>query len=464
MTGERGRLLAPIFTTDELLAATSDDAWLRAILDVEVALAEVQADAGVIPPVAAQAIAAAAGRVPSSATTATVVATTVDATFDLAALGEAARLGGNPVIPVVAALTDLVGDDHGAWVHWGATSQDVLDTALSLVLRRGVRLVDADLGRAADACARLAEEHRRTLMTGRTLLQPSLPVTFGLTAAGWLVGLLDARAHLRLADSHLAVQLGGASGTLASLGEHGPSVVAALATRLDLEEPLLPWHTARQRTVGLATSLGIAAGSAGKIAADVALLMQAEVGEVAEPAAPGRGASSAMPQKRNPVLAAEALAAARRAHALVPVALQSLVAEHQRPLFGWHAEWSSIGELLALAGGAAARTREIVEGLTVDVDRMAANLDAVPGLLSERLTLALSPGLGRERARRLVTEAVQRSTNEDVTLERALLDQPDIAGAVDAGELASWLDPAGYLGAADVFIDRALAAHREGRT
>jgi len=443
LTGAHGRLLAPIFTTDELLAATSDEAWLRAILDVETALAEVQAGAGIMPAAAADAIAAAA-----------------EGAFDLAALGEAARLGGNPVIPVVSALTDAAGADAGEWVHWGATSQDVLDTAMALVLRRGVRLVDADLGRAADACAGLAEEHRGTLTTGRTLLQPSLPVTFGLTAAGWLVGLLDAREHLRLAASHLAVQLGGASGTLASLGDRGPSVVAALAVRLDLEEPLLPWHAARQRTAGLAASLGIAAGSAGKIAADVALLMQAEVGEVGEPAAPGRGASSAMPQKRNPVLASEALAAARRAHALVPVALQSLVAEHQRALSGWHAEWSSIGELLALAGGAVARTREIVEGLTVDVDRMAANLDAVPGLLSERLALVLSPRLGRGPARRLVTEAVQRAAGGDVTLDRALLDQPEVARVVDAAELARLLDPAGYLGATDLFIDRALAAHR----
>ncbi len=383
MPGDRGWLIAPIFTTDTLLAATSDEAWLQALLDVEVALAEAEAEVGVIPESSARAIATVA----------------VAASFDTGELGRAARLGGNPVIPLVAALRERVGGDAAADVHRGATSQDIVDTAGVLLARRAVSEIDADLGRAATACAALADAHRTTVTMGRTLLQPAVPVTFGLTAAGWLVGLLDARAELRRAVAGLAVQLGGAAGTLASLGGDGPAVIAAFARRLDLAEPVLPWHTARQRTAVLAAALGIAAGTAAKLAGDVALLMQAEVGEVSEPAAPGRGGSSAMAHKRNPVLASEALAAADRAQALLPLFFRSLAGEHQRALAAWHAEWSSLADLLAFAGGAVARAREVAEGLTVDSERMAANVDAHAH------------------------------------------------------------DPADHLGSADAFIDRALAAH-----
>ena len=213
-------------------------------------------------------------------------------------------------------------------------------------------------------------------MLGRTLLQPAVPVSFGLTSAGWLVGFLDAREELRRAVVGLAAQLGGAAGTLASLGPDGPAVVAAFARRVDLAAPLIPWHTARQRPAMLAAALGVAAGTAAKLAVDVAHLMQAEVGEVAEPSAPGRGASSAMSHKRNPVLATEVIAAADRALVMVPIFLRSLMGEHQRPLATWHAEWSSLADLIALSGGAVARSREIAEGLTVDAERMADNLAA----------------------------------------------------------------------------------------
>ena len=358
MPGDHRSLIAPIFTTDELIAATSDRAWLQALLDVEVALAEAEAEVGLIPVPAATAIAQVA---------------TLEA-FDTAELGQAARLGGNPVIPLVAALRERVGVDVAADVHRGATSQDIIDTAMVVLIRRTAPLIGSDLGRAADACARLASDHRATAMLGRTLLQPAVPITFGLTAAGWMIGLDDAHRELDRAVEGLTAQLGGAAGTMADLGPSGPAVLAGLARRLHLPEPVLPWHTARQRTAVVASALGVAAGTAAKLSGDVALLMQAEVGEAAEPVEPGRGGSSAMTYKRNPVLATEAIAAADRAMAIVPLFLRGLTGEHQRPLATWHVEWSSIADLLALAGGAVARGREVAEGLTVDAERMRANL------------------------------------------------------------------------------------------
>jgi 3-carboxy-cis,cis-muconate cycloisomerase len=412
-------LFAPITTTDELIAATSDRAWIQAMLDAEAALAHAEAALGVIPAAAAAAIAAACDA----------------SAFDAGRLGRAGRAGGNPVIPLVAALTERVAPDARTWVHWGATSQDILDTAAVLIAARCLSVIDQHLTGLADACAALAEEHRSTLMLGRTLLQPALPITFGLKAAGWMVAVLDTRRSLTGAGDRLAAQLGGAAGTLASLGDRGPEVATAFAARLGLGVPVLPWHAARQRMAELACSLGIVAGTAAKISMDVALLMQAEVGEALEPAGPGRGGSSTMPHKRNPVGAAAVDAAARRAHALVPVMLGALVAQHERALGGWHAEWETLSELLTLAGGAAARTAETVSGLEIHPEVMAANLARTPAVMTERVVFALAPELGREAA----------------------------TAAALAQEDAEMPDPAGYLGATNTWIDRALALYREER-
>jgi 3-carboxy-cis,cis-muconate cycloisomerase len=351
-------LLGPILTTDELLAVTSDRAWLQALLEVEVALALAQAELGVI-------TTSSAARIEEAAD--------LEA-LDIGELGRAARLGGNPVIPLVAALRSRVGADSSEDVHRGATSQDIIDTAMVLIVSRTVPMIVSDLGRSADAAAALVREHRHTPMIGRTLLQPAVAVTFGLVAAGWMVGLDEARTELSRAADGLTVQLGGPAGTLAGFGDRGPAVVAALARHLGLAEPVMPWHTTRQRVAVLASVLGIAAGTAAKLAGDVSLLMQPEVAEVAEPAAPGRGASSAMAHKRNPVLATEVLTAAAKANALVPLFLRSVSGELQRPLSSWHAEWLSMADLLALAGGAVARVRVVTEGLVVDPERMATNL------------------------------------------------------------------------------------------
>ncbi len=440
LTGNR--LFAPIFIPDEFLAATGDAAWLQALLDAEAALAWAEAECGVVPGAAAEAIAACC-----QATR-----------FDPAALGRAARSDGNPVIPLVSALRGEVAATARSWVHWGATSQDILDTAAMLVAARTVALIDAELVRLAEACAALARTHRDTVMAGRTLLQQALPITFGLKAAGWLAGVDDARIQLGAARAGLAVQLGGAAGTLASLGSAGPAVLAAFARRLGLAEPLLPWHTARQRISGLAGALGTVAGTAAKISADVVLLAQTEVAEVAEQTP---GGSSTLPHKRNPAVAVAVAAAARRAHGLVPVLLGALVAEHERAVGAWQAEWESLSELLALVGGAAGRTGDLVEGLRVHRDAMAANLATTGGvLLAERVVLTLASITGDQTAARIgVDQAVEDAGRRTDGFAAALSEHPLVGSVLSRSQIDELLDPAGYLGATAIWIERALAAH-----
>jgi 3-carboxy-cis,cis-muconate cycloisomerase len=440
------RLFGPTFTTDALADAVSDQAWVQAMLDVEAALAAAEERAGILPAGTAAGIAAGC---------------TVDR-FDIAALGRAAAGAGNPVIPLVAALSRAVPPEASGWVHWGATSQDVLDTAMVLLARRGLDLVLSDLAAIAAACARLSHEHRQTVMLGRTFLQPAVPITFGLKAAGWLVAVLDARRRLaELRASGLAVQLGGAAGTLASLGADGPRVVRLMAEELALAEPALPWHSARGRIAEVGAALGVTCGVMGKIARDVALLMQAEVGEAAEPTAPGRGGSSSMPHKQNPVAAMAVEAGVRRAHALVGVLLGAMLQEHERAVGGWHAEWETVGELFRLSAGAVFRVREVVDRLRVDPARMRANLDATRGLpLSEHVALWLARRMGRGEARALVERAIQRCRTSGRHLRDELLAEPSITTHFTPAELDEALDPARYLGATQVFIDRALALYR----
>jgi 3-carboxy-cis,cis-muconate cycloisomerase len=441
-----GGLFAPILTTDELLAATGDRAWLQALLDVEAALAGAESDLGIIPAEAAEAIAGCC----------------VAERYDPAQLGRAARLGGNPVIPLVAALRAAVAAEAGDSVHRGATSQDILDSAAMVITRQAFELIDRDLARLAAALSGLADRHRDTLMAGRTLLQQALPITFGFKAAGWLVEVVDVRSQVTAVKSRLAVQLGGAVGTLASLGDDGPAVAARLATRLGLAEPVMPWHTGRQRMAEVAAALGLAAGTAAKIAMDVALLMQTEVAEAFEPAAPGRGGSSTLPHKRNPVGAAAVSAAARRVHALLPVVYGGMIQEHERAVGGWQAEWQTLTELLQLAGGAVARVVETIEGLEVDGQAMAGNLARTGGLLmAERVTSALARTMGHADATRTVQDAGRRIATSGRSFAVELLDDPAVAGVLSAAALEELLDPGGYLGATATFIDRALRAHRE---
>jgi 3-carboxy-cis,cis-muconate cycloisomerase len=438
-------LFGPLLSTPALLEAVGDEAWVAAMLAFEGALARAEASLGLVPADAAEEISrvCAAGGI------------------DPAAVGRGVAEAANPAIPLLREITARLPQDAAAHLHRGATSQDVVDTAAMLVSRDALGLVIGDLDAAVAAAAGLARAHRGTVMAGRTLLQQAVPITFGLKAAGWLVGLADARDGLLAVRADLAVQLGGAAGTLAPLGAGGAAVVGALATELGLAEPVLPWHSARGRVARLGATLAIATGSAAKVALDVALLMQTEVAEAGEPAAPGRGGSSAMPQKRNPVLAVEINAAARRSSALAGVLLGALAAEHERAAGGWQAEWETLRDLLLLAGGAAARIRETLAGLEVHPGRMRANLDAGGGvLLAERVSARLAGALGRTQAHERVAAAVRAATTGDGIagggFAGALAADPVVAAALEPGELTGLLDPAGYLGCTDAFIDRAL--------
>jgi 3-carboxy-cis,cis-muconate cycloisomerase len=465
-------------------ADTGDQAWLTAMLQTEAALARALERAGLAPPGAGAAVteAARAGAI------------------DAAELGRQAALTGNPVPALVRALARCVPAYAAAAVHKGATSQDIIDTAAMLLARRALAAAAADMAAAADATAALAARHRDTVMIGRTLLQQAVPVTFGLVTAGWLTGLDEARAGLdRVRAGRLAVQFGGAAGTLASLGADGPRVAALLAGELGLPLPVLPWHTDRLRIVEVAASCAGAAAVLGKIARDVTLLAQSEVGEVREGEAevsegesgvaevregesevaevregdePGagarRGGSSAMPQKRNPVAAIAILGCTRQVPGLLATLTAAAEQEHQRAAGAWHSEWEPFSVLLRLTGSAASWGAELLAGLTANPARMRANLDAAGGFpLAERVSGLLAPAVGAVAAHDLVAEASAAAAAAGLPLRTALLGDPDLRGRLDAAGVApaqveAALDPASYLGAAGEFVDAALAAHRAG--
>ncbi len=428
-----------------------DPAWLQAMLDAEAALARAGATAGVLPVSYAEAIAAQcrADR------------------YDVAALGRDAAEVGNPVVPAVRALTARVraaaGDDAAGWVHFGATSQDVLDTATCIVVRRALAAIEDDLRRAADSAARLAREHRTTPMAGRTLLQHASPTTFGLAAATWLAGLDEAAAGLGSAAAQLPAQLGGATGTAASLGTRGVAVLESFAGHLSLAEPVVPWHTVRIPVARVAAALGIAAGAAAKVAGDVVLLAQTEIGEVSE-GNPVRGGSSTMPHKRNPVAAVSTLAGARQAPGLVATVLASMQQEHQRAAGAWHAEWQPLRALLVATGSAAAWLADCLADLRVDPARMRAGVDLTRGLvLAERVATALQPAVGRLAAHELVEAAARRASDEQRDLLDVLLRTPPVRDHLGEDELRRLMDPTTYLGSASAFIDRAVDRHTELR-
>jgi 3-carboxy-cis,cis-muconate cycloisomerase len=446
----------------------SDQAWLRAMLDTEAALARAVERAGLAPEGAGAAVTRAA----------------VPGNFDAAELGALAALTGNPVPALARALAARVPRSAAGAVHRGATSQDIVDTAAMLMARQAIDVITADLSSAAQAAARLAGEHRSTIMIGRTLLQQAVPVTFGLVAAGWLAALDDAWAGLtRVRAERLAVQFGGAAGTLASLDEAGPRVAALLAEELGLALPVLPWHTNRLRVLELSAVLAGAAAALGKIARDVTLLAQSEVAEVHDgpggsPGGPGdsgsspkRGGSSAMPHKQNPVAAIAILGCTKRVPGLLATMAAAAEQELQRAAGAWHAEWEPLADLLRLTGSAASWAAELLGGLAVDPARMSANLAATGGLpLAEHVTSLLADMLGRPAAHDLVAEAGARAVAAGLPLRDVLLGLPQSAQRLEeAGitpeQIEAALDPAGYLGAAGEFIDAALAAHatmREG--
>jgi 3-carboxy-cis,cis-muconate cycloisomerase len=452
-------LLSPVRAGTPVEAATGDEAWLQAMLDAEAALARAQASLGTLPKEAAEIIsgAADAGR------------------LDLRALALAARETANPVVGLVKAFTAVVAEadpQAAEYVHRGSTSQDVLDTGAMLVAGRALRIIRADLTRTARALAVLAARHRDTLAVGRTLALHAVPTTFGLKAAGWRKLVLDAEARLaRVAEGGLPVSLGGAAGTLAgyleyaAAGGDGPHpdpggyadrLLDAYAAETGLARPVLPWHALRTPVADLASALAFTAGALGKIAVDVQSLARTEVGEVAEPGARGRGSSSAMPHKRNPVLATLVRSAALQVPALSAALTQCLVCEDERSAGAWHAEWQLLRECLRLTGGAAHTAVELAEGLRVRPGRMRANLDMTGSqVVSERVAAHLAPLLGRARAQELLTEAAQAASAGGRPLAEVLAGRPDLpAGVTD--RLTELCDPAAYTGAAAALVDRAL--------
>ena len=443
-------LFRPIFVPDRIREAVGGRAWLQAMLDAEGALAAAEARTGLIPEKAAKAI--------DSRCDARL--------FDPEEIGHQGRAAGNPVPPLVRALTAAiseVSEDAARYVHKGATSQDITDTAAMLVVKRALDLILAELDEISSACARLAESHRDTIMAGRTLLQQALPTTFGLKAAGWLVSVLEARKMLlEVRSSRLAAQLGGAAGTLASLGDSGISVLEEFARELDLAEPVAPWHTDRTRVAEVGGALSLVAGALGKISLDVILLSQTEVAEVAEPSNGGRGGSSTLPHKRNPILSVTAAASARRVVDVARTLQAAMAQEHERAAGAWHSEWEALSDALALTGGAAAAVRKVTEGLQVHPKKMRENLDATGGLLlAENVTTVAAERLGRLKAHDLVQMVARRAADGKRPFREELLGNGEIREVLSEEEIDAALDPTGYLGSAGTFVDRALARYRE---
>jgi 3-carboxy-cis,cis-muconate cycloisomerase len=443
-------LFSPLFVPSPLAEAVGDRAWLQAMLDAEAALARAEARAGMIPTSAAEAIASccSADR------------------FEADTISFQARQVGNPVEPLVRALRGLVAGDAAHHVHYGTTSQDILDTAGMLIVRRTLILIEDDLACLTGLLVRLADEHRQTLMVGRTLLQHALPTTFGLKAAHWLAGVLRARTVLlRLHDDVLAVELGGAAGTLASLGAAGVTVLHDFAEQLQLAEPTLPWHTERTRIVEIGAALALVSGSLDKIALDVVLLAQTEVGEVSEGGDGRRGGSSTLPHKRNPVGAVLTRACVREAQANAEVLMRTMAQEHERAAGAWHSEWQALSAALAFTGGAAAWLREVLEGLEVRPERMRENLESTHGLImSEHVVSLLATRMGREEANDLVRSLSRRASDGRESLKEILLGDPTVSKHLSPDAIERAMDPASYLGSAGTFIDRTLALYQSGET
>ena len=440
-------LLAPMLSSAAMRAVCDDVAYLQHMLDFEAALARAETATGVIPASAAGPIAKACKA----------------SAFDLAALAEAAAPSGNLAIPLVKVLTAEVAKadaDAARYVHWGATSQDVIDTAGMLTLRAAIDALPPDLDRAIAGFAKLARQHRNTAAVARTWLQHALPMPFGLKLAEYAAALHRSRKRLqRLRNDGLALQFGGAAGTLAALGDKGMVVAERLAQELKLPLPDAPWHTHRDRIAEAASVFAMLTGTCGKIARDVSLLMQTDVAEAFEPSGEGRGGSSTMPHKRNPVAAATALAAATMAPNLAATIFAAQVQDHERSAGPWQAEWPTLPSLLLVTSGALAAIVDIAEGLQVDVARMRVNLDATGGLImAEAVTMALAEKIGKSEAHHLVEAASKKAVTEKKGLREVLTKDPKVTAHVSADRLAKLFEPMAYQGASQALIDRLLAS------
>jgi 3-carboxy-cis,cis-muconate cycloisomerase len=449
--GAPPRLLDPLFR-GPLAVLFNDHHRLQRMLDFEAALSRAEAKAGVVP---------------------TAIVPFVEAKcraelFDFQALANAAASAGNLAIPMVQQLTALVAseDPAAAWyVHWGATSQDVIDTGLVLQLREAFAWMEPQLHSLGDAIARLADRHRETLMAARTLLQQALPTTFGLKAAGWLDAVARHLVRMReIRGRDLTLQFGGAAGTLAALRENGTAVASALADELKLPQPDAPWHSHRDRFAEIAAVLGLLAGTLGKIARDVTLLMQTEVGEVREPFGDNRGRSSAMPHKHNPVGSVVALAAATRVPGLVSTMLTATIVDHERGVGGWHAEWETLADIVMLTGGSLLQMSAAVSYLKIDSEAMTKNLRRTHGqIMAEAVAMELAEHLGRADAHMIVERACAKAAADATELRDALASDTRVAQALPIADLERLLNPRNYLGSSGKIIDRILASWHEAK-
>jgi len=442
------QLFDAYFTARDMREVFCDRGRVQAMLDFEAALARAQARVGLVPHAAVAPIEAAcqAGH------------------YDFAALGEAIATAGNSAIPLVKALgKQIAASDAQAerYVHLGATSQDVMDSGLVLQLRRALELIDSDLSQLGDTLATQAQRHVATPLAGRTWLQHATPVTLGMKIAGWLGAVTRSRQRLQqLKPRLLVLQFGGASGTLAALGGQAMPIAQALAEELQLALPDQPWHTQRDRLVEFGSVLGLIAGSLGKLGRDISLLMQTEAAEVFEPSAPGKGGSSTMPHKRNPVGAAVLIGAATRVPGLLSILFSAMPQEHERSLGLWHAEWETLPEICCLVSGSLKQALLVTGGLEVDAERMARNLDLTQGLvLAEAVSIVLAQRVGRDTAHHLLEQCCKRAVAEQRHLRAVLGDEPQVSAELSAAELDHLLDPAHYLGQARTWVERAVAEH-----
>jgi 3-carboxy-cis,cis-muconate cycloisomerase len=440
-------LFAPLLSSAAMRAVCDDATTIQHMLDFESALARAEVATGVIPARAAGAIGKACKA----------------ESFDIAALAEAATRSGNLAIPLVKVLTANVAKadaEAARYVHWGATSQDVIDTAAMLSLRVGIDALLLDLDRAIAGFARLARQHRNTAVVARTWLQHALPMPFGLKLAEYAAALHRSKLRLkRLREEALALQFGGAAGTLAALGDKGLAVSEALARELKLPLPDAPWHTHRDRIAEAASAFAIISGSCGKIARDVSLMMQTDVGEAFEPAGAGRGGSSTMPHKRNPVAAAGALGAATMAPNLAATIFAAQVQDHERSAGPWHAEWPTLPALMLVTSGALAAIVDLAEGLEVDAARMRANLDATHGLImAEAVTFALAEKIGKSDAHHVIEAASKKAIADQKHLRDVLAGDSKVTAHLDAKQIAALFEPMAYQGVSQALIDRLLAS------
>lgn len=438
-----------LFSTEGMQLVFSDKNTLQRMLDVEAALARALAGADVIP---------------QSAVAAIVNACKADL-IDVDALATSVSSAGNLAIPLVKQLTSVVASkdaDAARYVHWGATSQDVIDSGRVLQLREAIDLITTDLAELADTLASLAHQHRATIMMGRTWMQHAQPTTLGLKIAGWLDAIMRHQDRLQALRARVCVlQFGGATGTLASLGASGLTVATALAKDLSLALPALPWHTHRDRMGEVATTFGLLTGTLGKIARDIALHAQTEIAELAEPLAQGRGGSSTMPHKRNPVACSAVLACAMRVPGLVATMLTSMVQEQERALGGWQAEWDTLPEIASLTSSALNQLREVTADLSVDAARMRSNIEITQGLvMAESVSLALAQQVGRAVAHELIEEACHQAVKSGRSLLEVLKSDPRMFKELSSSRLEALFDPAAYLGEAPAFVERVLAHHR----